>query len=313
MATGMFGANPEELDAVGNSFGAAGGVVTTAEVTSGTAVAGVIWFGIDATMFKANYQATVCTQLNLLTATCEEVDGRLQQQAAEQVDCSSPGGNGGGGMSLLEMLKKAWTVFTAPLKLFKAARFAAEAWTLATNPFLRQAVLGMGHSYKGFLGLESLLKEVSPAYSFMNDMTDRLQFKKFSTGLEHKIGGWVDDAFRGGSEALEQLGKSSTAQKIADFVGKEGRLVGKGMSVFGAALDLGMAAQHFSNGNTGQGTYSLVKAGLGAATLIPGPIGWAAGGASLACAAYDNIPIVKNTVNAAAGAVADTAKSLWPF
>lgn len=147
MATGMFGANPEELDAVGNEFGTAGGTVTVAETTSGSAVQGVIWFGVDATLFKADYQATVCTQLSMLSGVLEEVDGRLQQQAQDQTDASQAGGSGGGGFlnnlfnklfnGVVNALKGIWggyrNIYKPILALVKAPRTALELLTMATQ------------------------------------------------------------------------------------------------------------------------------------------------------------------------------------
>lgn len=341
MATGMFGANPEELDAVGNEFGVAGGVVTVAENVSGSAVQGVIWFGLDATMFKADYQATVCTQLSTLTGVLEEVDGRLQQQAQDQTDASQAGGgngsgNGNGsGQYEKPWWRQGWQWYKNILNSFKGPRFLMELGHVLRNPGALSKFFTLGwEDLTGFKpgllgklhGIEHALDNAKnpllrTLYSKAKGIGDLLQLKPLSQSLEKglaKLGDFAlgrtpETIFKAGSEGIEAVSKSQTMDDILKFAGKEGRLLGKGLGVVGVGMDGYDMVQYAQHGQTGKAVYSGVKAGLGAASLIPGPVGWACAGASLGLAAYDNIPVVHNTVNAIGSGIADVAKKVWPF
>lgn len=59
MATGMFGANPDELRLVGAEFGAAAGVLEASGTTVGSEIAGVRWLGVDATLYRANWGTVI--------------------------------------------------------------------------------------------------------------------------------------------------------------------------------------------------------------------------------------------------------------
>ncbi|PNI10388.1 hypothetical protein CXX84_02675 [Arthrobacter sp. AFG7.2] len=89
---------------------------------------------------------------------------------------------------------------------------------------------------------------------------------------------------------------------------------GKALGVVGVGLDTLDAFNNFSNGNpddNGGAWYSAVKAGLGVAGFVPPPVGTAAMVASGALAIYDNVPIVKETVNAIGESIADGAEAAW--
>jgi hypothetical protein len=89
---------------------------------------------------------------------------------------------------------------------------------------------------------------------------------------------------------------------------------GKALGVVGVGLDTLDAFNNFTNGNpddNGGAWYSAVKAGLGVAGFVPPPVGTAAMVASGALAIYDNVPIVKETVNAIGESIADSAEAAW--
>ena len=115
------------------------------------------------------------------------------------------------------------------------------------------------------------------------------------------------ELFDGRWDTALNLAEGGKAAKFFEFGGKA-------LGGIGAGLDALDAINNFANGNpddNGQAWYSAVKAGLGAAGFIPPPVGTVAMVASGALAIYDNVPIVKETVNAIGGSIADGAKEVW--
>ena len=134
----------------------------------------------------------------------------------------------------------------------------------------------------------------------VND-ADRLavQFRNaFKVSSDLFDGTWGDIAKMSG---LAESSRWMTALKVG----------GDGLGWLGVGIDGFQAIDHFSDGNTGEGVYSLVKAGLGAASFLPPPAGTVCMVASGALALYDNVPIVKETVNAMGSGIADAAEGAW--
>ncbi|WP_207343485.1 hypothetical protein [Arthrobacter sp. E3] len=67
------------------------------------------------------------------------------------------------------------------------------------------------------------------------------------------------------------------------------------------------SVNHFANDEAGQGAYSLVKAGLGAASFAPPPLGTAAAIGSGALFFYYNVPVIHDTDNFVGGKIAGGA------
>lgn len=86
---------------------------------------------------------------------------------------------------------------------------------------------------------------------------------------------------------------------------------GKALGGLGVGLDLLDTVNNISEGDGGAAVYSGIKAALGVASFAPPPVGTAAMVASGALAIYDNVPVVKETVNAIGGSIADGAKAAW--
>ena len=108
-------------------------------------------------------------------------------------------------------------------------------------------------------------------------------------------------------------GRWDTALNLADG-GKAATFFevgGKALGGVGVGLDLLDTVNHISDGDQGAAVYSGIKAGLGVASFAPPPVGTAAMVASGALAIYDNVPVVKETVNAIGGSIADSAEAAW--
>ncbi|MBN6778349.1 hypothetical protein JRG19_07295 [Pseudoclavibacter alba] len=108
MATGMFGAHPDELRAVGGEFGVAAGLLDSSAATVGSEIAGVRWLGPDAMLYRANWGTVLPSQLSELGGVLEIINTDLDRQAGDQEDASQPGnGNEGCANSIGNGLKNA--------------------------------------------------------------------------------------------------------------------------------------------------------------------------------------------------------------
>lgn len=95
MPAGMFGANTDELRGVAQDFALSGTGIDSAAETSLSASQGVVWFGVDATLFKDVTTPAMANSLNQLAALIDERSDDLVRQADEQDECSSNSTSGG--------------------------------------------------------------------------------------------------------------------------------------------------------------------------------------------------------------------------
>lgn len=350
MATGMFGANTEVLRTIAGKFGTAEDTVRGAGDTSLREVEGVEWLGTDADAFRAHYRDHVVTEINALAIDLGTEDSKLVRNADEQ-DRASGGGGGGGNTGpgrepgLLHrffdaMPKWIQDLIKNPLALYpdlrnplRGLRFLMEAGYALTHPgvfgkFFTTGWTGITGYVNGFgktsQGIEAAL-EASRAgflYKPLKWTTDMLQAKPLSVFLENKLAAGIDKAFgldpirkfivgADGVADVSQL--SRTGDAIQSFLGKEGRMLGRGLGAFSVGMDGYSTFTNIQDGNYGQAAYSGVKTALGVASFIPGPVGWTAAGISVGLAAYDNIPAVKNTVNAIGSGIAKGWDAITPW
>lgn len=347
MATGMFGANTEVLRTIAGKFGAAEETVRTAGTTTLREVEGVEWEGADADAFRSRFRSATMSEISALAIDLGTEDSKLVRNADEQ-DLASGGGGGGrdgggnggrdGGLRTLpDWLKN---IVNNPLALYpdlrnplRGLRFLMEAGYALRNPqifgkFFTTNWTGITGYVNGFgktsQGIEAAL-EASRAgfvYSKLKWTTDMMQAKPLSVFLENKLASGIDkvmglDPIRkftvgtNGVADMSQLSRSTDA--IQSFLGKEGRMLGRGLGAVSVGMDGYSTFTNIQDGNYGQAAYSGVKTALGVASFIPGPIGWTAAGVSIGLAAYDNIPAVKNTVNAIGSGIAKGWDAITPW
>lgn len=345
MATGMFGANTDVLREIADKFGTTSTDVRSAATTTGNEVEGVEWVGPDADAFKSNYRSTVVTNIKALSIDLETEDSKLIRNADEQdraSDESSKGGGPGNGKPGLFDRLPDWLkgIIKNPLALYpdlrnplRGIRFLIEAQYALRNPgvfgkFFTTDWSGITGYVKGWgktgAGIEAAL-EASRGGAFYKGLkwtTDMLQAKPLSVFLEGKIASGIDNALglkplshiAVGADGVADVQKlSRTSDAIQSFLGKEGRMLGRGLGAVTVGMEGYNTFTNIRDGNTGAAVYSGVKTALGAASFIPGPVGWAAAGASVGLAAYDNIPAVKNTVNAIGSGIKDGFNAINPF
>lgn len=150
------------------------------------------------------------------------------------------------------------------------------------------AFIGKADSVGEFFSKD--FREVARAFQDSNILS-----QYFNTSSELFDGRW-DTALN-----LADGGKAATFFEVG----------GKVLGGVGVGLDLLDTVNNISEGDAGGAVYSGIKAGLGVASFAPPPVGTAAMVASGALAIYDNVPIVKETVNAIGGSIADGAEAAW--
>ncbi|GGA70303.1 hypothetical protein GCM10011490_21180 [Pseudoclavibacter endophyticus] len=91
MATGMFGANPDELRSIGTTFRRSGDVLERAGFDLRAEIDGVSWFGPDADRYRETWGASLHFDATELGNTLRDARDRLHRQADEQDEASEPG------------------------------------------------------------------------------------------------------------------------------------------------------------------------------------------------------------------------------
>lgn len=287
--------------------------------------------------------------IDLSTEDAKLVRNADEQDLASGGAGGSGSGSGGGvgaqRPSFFENLFKSlpnWLkdVITNPLALYpdlrnpiRGLRFLMEAGYALRNPhvfgkFFTMSWTGITGYVPGFgktsQGIEAAL-EASRAgflYKPVKWTSDMLQAKPLSVFLEKSLANGIDRAlgldpirkFVVGADGVADVTQlSKTGDAIQNFLGKEGRMLGRGLGAVSVGMDGYSTFTNIQDGNYGQAAYSGVKTALGVASFIPGPVGWTAAGISVGLAAYDNIPAVKNTVNAIGSGIAKGWDVITPW
>lgn len=312
----------------------------------------VVWEAPDAHRFKEHYRGTVGPMLHTLQMSLSHINGDLMKQAADQDQCSSGAGAAGGaaggaghgaGEPEHGILYNMWKDFKKYLNWVKMPPFLTELAVALRNP----SVLGpiFTRSWEGLTGfrpgtgsakgIEKLAEElkvgkfnVGGIYKFFKDVGDGLQLKPLSLPLEKAATNFIDqvthrdphiwvEAQKAGAGLFDKVKygvRDASMDDLLRWTGKEGRVAAKGLGLVGIGVDAFDMATHINSGNAQGAIYSGVKVAPGAiAVVASGPVGWIAGGTSLALAAYDTIGPVHRTVDNVVGGVKDYVSKLFPF
>ncbi|MBN6778348.1 hypothetical protein JRG19_07290 [Pseudoclavibacter alba] len=238
MATGMFGANPDELRAVGGEFGVAAGLLESSGATVGAEIAGVRWLGVDATLYRANWGTTIPSHLSELSGVLETVNTDLERQAGDQEDASQPGnGNEGCAKSVGDGLRSAGNALGGFLKgvfvdgiwgdlkgLGALFGFDENGWSWDTMKNTWKGMGGLiGFDKDGNWSLDTLgntWKEVGKDFLAWD------QWKTDPAGALGKVAWNVGSLFIGVGEAkiLAKAGTVADAGKVADVASDAGRV-----------------------------------------------------------------------------------------
>ncbi|MBT2537021.1 hypothetical protein J7I79_12875 [Arthrobacter sp. ISL-69] len=260
------------------------------------------WKGQDAVTFRADWNSSHRALIQRTALALKQESKKLLTQAEQQEQASTGGGDGptpGGAGSSGDAGddKKPFQLGPDWLADSDDSPFRGgwDTYNLVKAfPNIRAGLFDLPHfikkadSFAEFFSKD--FRDVAKAFQDTNPLS-----QYFNTSSELFDGKW---------DTALNLADSGKAAKFFDMGGK---LLG-GLGVGLDALD---TVNHISNGEVGGAVYSGIKAGLGVASFAPPPVGTVAMVASGALAIYDNVPVVKETVNAIGGSIADGAKAAW--
>lgn len=286
----MLGADVEELRTLAKEFSGKSQSLTQAQRLIDGAVNQLprYWQGPDAQRFAAQWRGQHRGILSRTAGMLDETAEQLKTNATEQEKASSvaslsgPGGSSGGGEKPFVKFGPDWLADEdSPFRNGWTA-YGAAKWI----PNMRASVFDM----------TAMLTKANRAGFFSEEAWKALRARNgFS-----QFANMSSDMFDGNWHKAFSMPEGSKAFKFFN-------VAGKGVGVFGAGLDALDSFNYFSEGKTGDGIYSGVKAGLGLASLAPPPIGPAAAIASGALFLYDNVPVIHDAANAVGKSVADAA------
>ena len=313
MAGTLWGADVEQLRTLAQQFSKTADLLQQQSTQLSSQINNnPAWKGADAQRFRSDWNTSHRTLLQQTVSRLQQESKVLLKNADEQEKASTNGsGSGGGsgaggpggsngprpvipGQGSNDPWGPDW--LTDPDSPFRSG------WDIynltKALPNLRAGLFDLPHFISKADNLGEFLfsgdfRSVAKAFQDSNMLS-----QYFNTSSELFDGRW---------DTALNLAEGGKAAKFFEFGGKALGGIGVGLD----ALD---ALNNFSNGNpddNGQAWYSVVKAGLGAAGFIPPPVGTAAMVASGALAIYDNVPVVKETVNAVGASIADGAKEAW--
>lgn len=319
MATGMFGANPDELRAVGGEFGVAAGLLESSGATVGAEIAGVRWLGVDATLYRANWGTVIPGHLSELGGVLETVKTDLDRQAGDQEDASQRGnGNEGCANSIGNGLKSVGNALGNFLKgvvidgiwgdikgLGALIGFDENGWSLTT---MKETWKGMGalvgFDKNGKWSLDTLTntwKEVGKDFLAWD------QWKTDPAGALGKVVWNVGSMFIGVGEAkmLAKAGAVSDAGRIANVAADAGRVADVAADA-GRIADVAADAGRVADAAGDAGRIADAAGDAGRVADAAGDAGHAADAATDAARAADNAPWAADNAGAA-GRVDDVA------
>lgn len=311
----MLGADVEELRALAKEFSGKSQSLTQAQRIIDGAVNQLprYWQGQDAQRFAAQWRgqnrAVIARTASMLDETAQQLktNATEQEQASSVASLGGPSGAPGTGPG------------SAPGDKGDAGYQYGPDWLADEDSPFRQGWNAYNwaklipNMRAGLFDIGGMLTQANRAGFFSEEA-----WKIFrANNAFSQFANMSSDMFDGKWHTAFNLAEDGKAFKFFNGAGKVLGGVGVGLD----ALD---SLNHFSKGETGEGAYSLVKAGLGAASFAPPPVGPIAAVASGALFLYDNVPVIHDSVNyvggkiaegaeAAVDAVADTGKKVAKF
>jgi uncharacterized protein YukE len=307
VAGNLWGADVAELRTLAKQFGKTADQLLqqstqlTSHINSTTS-----WKGQDAVAFRSEWNGSHRTMLQQAAFALQQESKKLLENANQQEKASNAGtgsggtgpgaeaGPGGQGPVPGQGSNNPW----GPGWLADPDSPFRDGWDIygltKAFPNLRAGLFDLPHfikkadSFAEFFSKD--FRDVAKAFQDRNMLS-----QLFNTSSELFDGRW-DTALN-----LVEGGKAATFFEVG----------GKALGGLGVGLDLLDTVNNIKEGDGGAALYSGIKAGLGVASFAPPPIGTAAMVASGALAIYDNVPVVKETVNAIGGSIADGAKAAW--
>ncbi|KQN94943.1 hypothetical protein ASE96_01760 [Arthrobacter sp. Leaf69] len=304
----MWGADVAQLRTLAQQFGKTSETLLQQSTTLTSAINGnTSWKGADGARFKSEWNGNHRALIQKTALALKEESKRLMTHAEQQEKASNAATGAGGGSGVGpagttgshaplpgQGSNDPWGPdwFADPDSPFR------DGWDIygltKALPNLRAGLFDLAHFISKADGVSEFFskdfRNVAKAFQDTNMLS-----QYFNTSSELFDGRW-DTALN-----LADGGKAATFFEVG----------GKALGGVGVGLDLLDTVNHISDGDQGAAVYSGIKAGLGVASFAPPPVGTAAMVASGALAIYDNVPVVKETVNAIGGSIADSAEAAW--
>lgn len=310
MAGTLWGADVEQLRALAQQFNKTADLLQQQSTQLSSQINNnPAWKGADAQRFRSDWNSSHRTLLQQTVSRLQQESKVLLRNADEQEKAStngagavggpgtgSPTGNNGPrppipGQGSNDPWGPDW--LTDPNSPFRSG------WDIynltKALPNLRAGLFDLPH----FIGKADNLGE----FLFSRDFRTAAKAFQDSNMLSQYFN-TSSELFDGRWDTALNLAEGGKAAKFFEFGGKA-------LGGIGVGLDVLDTVNNIKEGDGWAALYSGVKAGLGVASFAPPPVGTAAMVASGALAIYDNVPIVKETVNAIGGSIADGAKEAW--
>ena len=312
MAGTLWGADVEQLRTLAQQFSKTADLLQQQSTQLSSQINNnPAWKGADAQRFRSDWNSSHRTLLQQTVSRLQQESKVLLRNADEQEKASTKGsgsGAGGGpgtgspvgnngprpaipGQGSNDPWGPDW--LTNPNSPFRSG------WDIynltKALPNLRAGLFDLPHFISKADNLAEFLfskdfRNVAKAFQDSNMLS-----QYFNTSSELFDGRW---------DTALNLAEGGKAAKFFEFGGKA-------LGGIGVGLDVLDTVNNIKEGDAGAAVYSGIKAGLGVASFAPPPVGTAAMVASGALAIYDNVPIVKETVNAIGGSIADGAGEAW--
>lgn len=301
--TGMYGADVAQLRAAAAQFDAAADQLEADRMSVGNAIQISAWAGPFAASFRFQWASEHSQRIASAASLLRNGARQLRQNADGQEQAS-----------------------------------AVDGGALALAIPVGASIAAGGGLVSGIAALWNGAKTVHKVYSIGTLPAD---LAKSATALGFLAKNVRGATWRSVEMALQFSKGYKTVDAAADIIGG-GKIVGRAFGVAGVAFDAVDLVSKASKGDVGGAIGAGLKAALGVASMVPGPVGLVATGVSVGIALYDNreqiaaaaqftakvatqaASEVSHTVSRVAEAagraasgfangVAKAAKSLWPF
>jgi len=305
----LWGADVEQLRALAQQFGkTADLLMDQSQQLSGHINNTPAWKGLDAARFQSDWNGSHRMLLQQAASALKQESKKLLQNANEQEKASLTGGADGPGN-------------TGPAAPGSSGPVPFIPGQESNNPWGPDWLSSPDSPFRGGWDIYNLTKALPNLRAGLFDLPHFIAkadtFREFFSKDFRDVARAFQDTnmlsqyFNTSSELFD--GRWDTALNLADG-GRAATFFefgGKALGGLGVGLDLLDTVNNIKEGDAGSAIYSGIKAGLGVASFAPPPVGTAAMVASGALAIYDNVPVVKETVNAIGGTIAEGAKEAW--
>ncbi len=295
-----WGANLDQLRTLAKQCGTGSQTLTDISKSLSTAVNNPnSWKGTDADNLRGSWNTGMKVRLLSASKLLDKASADLLKQAKEQEQASQVGGNSGpggnhGGPGGSGGEGGADDGYWGPDWLADPDSPFRNGWDIyGYAKYLPNMRAGLFDMASMATNSQSLREFMDPrAWDLFRESSAVSSYFNLSS-----------DLFDGNMHTVFDVAEESKA--FAAFDG-----MGKGLGVLGVGLDGLDAVNHFQDGETGAGYYSVSKAALGALSFAPPPVGTAAMVASGGLFLYDNVPVIHDAVNVTGEAIADGAKAV---